>query len=160
VNNAGIRREGLLALTPDADWDTVLETNLGGAFRVCRAVLPGMVRRRRGSIVNVASLSALHGVPGQSAYAASKAGILGVTRSLAREVGKRNIRVNAVLPGFVATEMTSGLEQQQVHALRATECLPAGVRVESVAESVVFLLSDRASAITGQALVVDAGSSA
>ena len=160
VNNAGIRREALLPMTPDNDWDAVLETNLGGTFRVCRAVLPGMVRRHGGSIVNVASLIAFHGVPGQTAYAASKAGILGMTRSLAREIGKRNIRVNAVVPGFVVTDMTSGLAQQKVDALRSTECLPGGVSAESVAEAVFFLLSDKASAITGQSLVVDAGCSA
>jgi len=160
VNCAGIRREALLAMTSDADWTAVLETNLGGLFRCCRAVLPGMIRARRGSIVNIASLSALHGLAGQAAYAASKAGVLGLTRSLAREVGKRGIRANAVVPGFVETEMTSGLEPVRIQALRANECLPTGVTIESVAESVLFLLSDRAASITGQALVVDAGSSA
>jgi len=159
VNNAGIRREALLAMTSDKDWEAVLDTNLGGAFRCCRAVLPGMVQRREGSIVNIASLSAFHGISGQAAYAASKAGIIGLTRSLAREVGKRNIRVNAVVPGFVATDLTSGLPQAKVEALRSTECLPEGVCVESIAESVLFLLSDKAASITGHALVVDAGSS-
>jgi 3-oxoacyl-[acyl-carrier protein] reductase len=159
VNNAGIRREALLAMTPDRDWDAVLEANLGGVFRCCRAVVPEMVRRRHGSIVNVASLSGLHGVPGQAAYAASKAGVLGLTRSLAREIGKRKIRVNAVVPGFVSTDLTADLPEAKVEALRSLECLPGGVTLESVADAVLFLLSDKASAITGHALVVDAGSS-
>lgn len=160
VNNAGIRRESLLALTPDTDWDAVVDSNLGGLFRCCRAVLRGMMTRRRGAIVNVSSLSALHGVAGQAAYAASKAGILGLTRSLAREVGKRNVRVNAVVPGYVATDLTAGLPEAAVATLRAGECLPGGVTASMVAEAVLFLLSDRASGITGQTLVVDAGASA
>jgi 3-oxoacyl-[acyl-carrier protein] reductase len=160
VNNAGIRRESLLAMMPDEDWDAVLEVNLGGAFRCCRAVLRGMMVRRRGSIVNVSSLSALHGVAGQAAYAASKAGLLGMTRALAREVGKRGVRVNAVVPGFVPTDLTAGLPDAAVQVLRAGECLPGGVGAGAVADAVVFLLSDRASAITGQTLVVDAGASA
>lgn len=160
INNAGIRRESLLALTSDEDWDAVVDTNLGGLFRCCRAVLRGMMVRRKGAIVNVASLSALHGVAGQAAYAASKAGILGLTRSLAREVGKRNVRVNAVIPGFVPTDLTAGLPEAAIANLRAGECLPGGVKAESVAETVLFLLSDRAASITGQSIVVDAGASA
>lgn len=160
VNNAGIRRESLLALTSDEDWDAVIEVNLGGLFRCCRAVLRGMIVRRRGAIVNVSSLSALHGVAGQAAYAASKAGILGLTRSLAREVGKRGVRVNAVVPGFVPTDLTAGLPDAAVQMLRAGECLSAGVGPAGVAGAVLFLLSDAAAAITGQTLVVDAGASA
>jgi 3-oxoacyl-[acyl-carrier protein] reductase len=160
VNNAGLRREALLALTSDEDWDAVVETNLGGLFRCCRAVLRGMMVRRRGAIVNVSSLSALHGVPGQGAYSAAKAGVLGLTRSLAREAGRRGVRVNAVVPGFVATDLTAGLPEAAVAALRTGECLVRGVQPADVAQAVVFLLSDRAAAITGQALVVDAGVSA
>jgi 3-oxoacyl-[acyl-carrier protein] reductase len=160
VNNAGLRRESLLALTSDADWDAVLDANLGGLFRCCRAVLRGMMVRRRGSIVNVSSLSALHGVAGQGAYAASTAGILGLTRSLAREAGKRGVRVNAVVPGFVPTDLTAGLPEDAVARLRAGECLARGVRPGDVAEAVLFLLSDRAASITGQSLVIDAGASA
>lgn len=160
VNAAGVQRGQLLAMTSDASWDEILDVNLGGAFRCCRAVLRGMVARRRGSIVNVASLSALHGVAGLSAYAASKAGLLALTRCLAREVGKRGIRVNAVVPGFVATEMTRALPEEAVRRLRADECLPAGTGAGAVAEAVAFLLSERASAITGQALIVDSGTSA
>jgi len=160
VNNAGLRRESLLAMTSDAEWEAVLDANLGGLFRCCRAVLRGMMVRRRGAIVNVSSLSALHGVAGQAAYAASKAGILGLTRSLAREAGRRGVRVNAVVPGFVATDLTAGIPEAAVAALRAGECLPRGVQPGDVAQAVLFLLSDRAAASTGQPPVVDAGASA
>jgi len=159
VNNAGFQHSELLAMTADDDWNHVMEANLGGAFRCCRAVLKGMVSRRRGAIVNIASLSALHGVAGQSAYSAAKAGLLGMTRSLAREVGKRSIRVNAVVPGFVATGLTEVLTEEVVRELRSGEVLPAGTTARDVAAAVAFLLSDEAKAITGQALVVDAGTS-
>jgi len=119
-----------------------------------------MVPRRRGSIVNMASLSALHGLAGHAAYAASKAGLLAMTRCLAREMGGRGIRVNAVVPGFVATEMTNDLPSKVVSRLRSGECLPDGVTASAVAEVVAFLLSEAAAAITGQALPVDAGTSA
>jgi 3-oxoacyl-[acyl-carrier protein] reductase len=160
VNNAGVRRESLLAMTPDRDWDDVMDVNLDGVFRCCRAVLPPMMHRRRGSIVNISSLSAVSGVAGQTAYAASKAALLGLTRALAREVGRRGVRVNAVLPGFVPTDMTASLPEDVIRALRSHECLPRGTSAADVANLVTFLISDRAAAITGQALVVDAGTSA
>jgi 3-oxoacyl-[acyl-carrier protein] reductase len=160
VNNAAVRREGILAMTSDADWDEVLDVNLAGAFRCCRAVLPGMVYRRRGAIVNISSRSAEAGLPGQTAYAASKAGLMGLTRSLAREVGRKGVRVNVVVPGFVATELTATLPPAAVAKLRDTECLPAGTAPRDVAQMVAFLLSDRAAAITGQAIAVDSGASA
>lgn len=160
VNNAAVRRESILAMTSDADWDEVLEVNLGGTFRCCRAVLPGMVYRRRGSIVNISSRSASAGLAGQSAYAASKAGLLGLSHSLAREVGRKGVRVNVIVPGFVATELTAGLAPAVVAKLRDTECLPAGTAPADVAQAAAFLLSDRAAAITGQALAVDSGASA
>ncbi|HVS15056.1 MAG TPA: SDR family oxidoreductase [Thermoanaerobaculia bacterium] len=159
VNNAGVQASQLLGMTGDALWSDVLDVNLGGSFRCTRAVLPGMVRRRRGAIVNVSSLSALRGVAGQAAYGASKAGLLALTRSLAREMGRRNIRVNAVVPGYVATDMTAALPEPAVAALRQAECLPIGTSARAVADAVAFLLSDRASAITGQCLCVDAGAS-
>jgi 3-oxoacyl-[acyl-carrier protein] reductase len=160
VNNAGVRKDALLAALPDEGWEELIDANLGGVFRCCRAVIPRMVSRRAGSIANVSSLTAMRGVAGQTAYGAAKAGILGLTRSLAREVGSRGIRVNAVIPGFVPTEMVADATPETVAALRATEALPAGVAAVSVAASIVFLLSDRAASVTGQTLVVDAGSSA
>ena len=160
VNNAGILKQGLLAMTSDGDWEAVLSTNLGGVFRVCRAVLPQMMRRRAGSIVNVSSLSAIRGLPGQAAYAASKAGVLGLTRSLAREVGRRGIRVNAVLPGLVDTDLTAEAPDRATEALRAAEVLPESLTGAQVADVVAFLLSDAAAGVTGQAIPVDAGVSA
>jgi 3-oxoacyl-[acyl-carrier protein] reductase len=160
VNNAGVRHDALLAALPDDAWDELLDANLGGVFRCCRAVVPRMLSRRAGSIVNVSSLTAVHGVAGQAAYGAAKAGILGLTRCLAREVGSRGIRVNAVIPGFVPTEMVADAAPEKVAALRAAEVLPGGVTTVSVAGAVAFLLSDRAASITGQTLVIDAGTSA
>lgn len=160
VNNAAIRRDQLLAAIPDADWDAVIDANLGGAFRCCRAVLPKMIARRAGSIVNVSSLTALRGVAGQAAYGAAKAGLIGMTKSLARELGKRNIRVNAVVPGLVMTEMIADTPPERLKELRAIEALPSGTSPDDVAAMIAFLLSDRAKAITGQAFVVDAGSMA
>jgi 3-oxoacyl-[acyl-carrier protein] reductase len=119
-----------------------------------------MVPRRAGSIVNVSSLTAVHGLAGQTAYDAAKAGILGLTRSLARRIGSRGIRVNAVIPGFVPTEMVADVAPEKITALRAAEVLPGGVTAASVAAAVAFLLSDRAASITGQTLVIDAGMTA
>ena len=119
-----------------------------------------MISRRSGSIVNVASLTAMRGVAGQASYGASKAGLIGLTKSLAREVGRRGVRVNAVVPGLVMTEMVASMPPERLQALRAIEALPAGTTPEDVAATIVFLLSDRARAITGQAILVDAGSTA
>ena len=157
VNNVGVWYDALLAALPDDAWDRMLDANLGGVFRCCRAAIPFMLRRRAGSIVNVSSLTAVHGLGGQTAYGAAKAGILGLSRSLAREVGSRGIRVNAVIPGFVPTEMVADVPPERVKALRAAEALPVGVTAASVAEAVAFLLSERAASITGQTLVIDAG---
>jgi len=160
VNNAGIQRSGLTAMTTDDSWDEVIDVNLGGAFRLTREVVRSMVTRRRGAIVNIASLSAVHGVPGHASYAASKAGLVAATRCLAREMGRRQIRANVVMPGYVQTDMTNDLSEKVVTDLRSSEVLPGGTKAESVAEAVVFLLSDRASAITGQTIIVDAGTTA
>ena len=160
VNNAAIRKDGLLASTSDADWDAILDADLGAAFRCCRSVLPGMIARRRGSIVNVSSLTAVRGVAGQAAYGAAKAGLIGMTKSLAREVGRRSVRVNAVVPGLVMTEMVADAPPEKLQSLRAIEALPSGTLPEDVAAMIVFLLSEEARAITGQAFLVDAGSTA
>lgn len=160
VGNAGIRAQGLMAMTSDQDWDEIIDVNLNGAFRCCRAVLPKMMHRRRGAIVNVSSLAAVSGVSGQAAYAASKSALLGMTRALAREVGRRGVRVNAVLPGFVPTDMTTQLPEDVVRALRSHECLARGTSAQDVADLVMFLVSDRSAAITGQALIIDSGTSA
>ncbi len=160
VNNAAIERHQLLAMTTDASWDEMMDINLGGPFRCTRAALRTMVGRRRGAIVNIASLSALRGVAGHSAYAAAKAGLVAMTRCVAREMGRRGIRVNAVVPGYVATDLTAGLSTESVAVLREHECLPPGVQPRDVAGSVRFLLSAAAAGITGQILTVDAGTSA
>ncbi|MEZ5287155.1 MAG: SDR family oxidoreductase [Vicinamibacterales bacterium] len=130
-------------MTGDADWNRLVEVNQAGAFRCCRAVLPGMVAQRHGVIVNVSSLGAVSGVSGQAAYAASKAALIGLTRALAREVGRRNIRVNAVLPGFVQTDMTANLTAEAVQKLRSIECLPRGITAADVAALVAFLAFPR-----------------
>lgn len=160
VNNAGTRRDGLLAALSDEGWEEIVDANLGGVFRMCRAALPRMLTRRKGALVNVSSMTAIHGLAGQAAYGAAKAGLLGMTRSLAREVGTRGLRVNAVIPGFVPTDMVADIPPDRVRLLRAAEALPAGVTAGSVAGAIAFLLSDRAASITGQALVVDAGMTA
>ncbi len=157
VNNLGQQESRLLAMTPDDLWARMLDINLSAAFRLCRAVAPGMVRQRQGSVVNVSSLGALRGVAGESAYSAAKAGLIAMTRSFARELGKRGVRANCVVPGFVETEMTSELSEEQVAALRQNECLPGPTLPEDVAHAVAFLMSEESRAITGQCLVVDSG---
>lgn len=159
VNNAGVSHSGLLAMTSDQDLERVLQVNLMGSFRLMRAVIPHMLRLRGGSMVNVVSLATLRAMPGQGAYAASKAGLLAMTRTLAREMGRKQIRVNAVAPGFLPTGMTSGLKPEEVKALRRHECLPDGVSMTSVVGAILFLLSDDAASVTGQCLVIDAGAS-
>jgi 3-oxoacyl-[acyl-carrier protein] reductase len=157
VNNAGITRDGLLARMPAGDWLDVIDTNLTGAFYCTRAVLRQMMRRRWGRIINISSVAGLAGNAGQSNYAAAKAGLVGLTRSLAKEVGSRNITVNAVAPGFVETDLTSGLRQEwREQVLSVT---PAGRfgAPEEVASMVLFLASEEAAYITGQVISVDGG---
>ena len=160
VNNAAERRPSLLALTSDAQWNATLDANLGGTFRCCRAAVRGMIALRKGAIISLGSLAATSGVPGEAAYSASTAGVVALTRTLAREVGRFGVRVNAVVPGLVATDMTRDLPEAAIAALRARECLRTGTTAEAVAGAVAFLASDRAEAITGQVIVVDAGASA
>jgi 3-oxoacyl-[acyl-carrier protein] reductase len=157
VNNAGLTRDGLIARMPDDDWNAVIETNLSGTFYTCRAAARGMMRRRSGAIVNVTSIVGLHGNPGQTNYAASKAGIIGLTKSLARELGSRGVRANAVAPGYVTTRLTTELPEQVQEMMLANTPLGRFGDPSDVAGAVRFLCSDEASFITGAVLLVDGG---
>jgi 3-oxoacyl-[acyl-carrier protein] reductase len=157
VNNAGITRDTLIARMSDDDWQIVIDTNLRGVFHTCRAATRGMMRRRRGSIVNVTSIVGLRGNPGQTNYAASKAGIIGFTKSLARELGSRGVRANAVAPGYVATALTDVLPDEARQAILANTPLSRLGEPEDIAGAVRFLCSDEASFITGEVLLVDGG---
>ena len=157
VNNAGITRDGLLLRMKRADWDEVLTTNLTAAYLCIQQVLPGMVRRRQGRIINITSVVAQTGNPGQANYVASKAGILGLTRALAQEVASRNITVNAVAPGFIETAMTDAMSPEAREKLAARIPLGRLGQAMDVAHTVKFLASDEASYITGQVLHVNGG---
>jgi 3-oxoacyl-[acyl-carrier protein] reductase len=157
VNNAGLTRDGLLARMSDEDWNAVLDTNLGGVFHTCRAAARGMMRRRSGSIVNLTSVVGIRGNPGQTNYAASKAGIIGFTKSLARELASRGVRANAVAPGYIQTALTEVLPEEVQHAILANTPLGRLGTPEDVARAVRFLCSDEASFVTGEVLLVDGG---
>jgi 3-oxoacyl-[acyl-carrier protein] reductase len=157
VNNAGLTRDGLLARMPDDDWREVIETNLSSVFYTCRAVTRGMMKRRAGSIVNISSIVGVHGNWGQTNYGASKAGIIGFTKSLARELGSRNVRANVVAPGYVKTALTDVLPEEAREAMLAATPLGRLGEPEDVAGAVRFLCSDAASFITGEVLLVDGG---
>ncbi len=157
VNNAGVTRDGLLVRMSDDDWNTVIGTNLASCFYTCRAAARGMMRKRAGTVVNISSIVGIHGNWGQTNYAASKAGIIGFTKSLARELGSRNVRANVVVPGYVKTQLTDVLPEDATNAMLQNTPLGRLGDPEDVAGAVRFLCSDEASFITGAVLLVDGG---
>ena len=157
VNNAGITRDTLIARMSDEEWREVISTNLDGMFHSCRAVARKMLRRRSGAIVNMSSFVGVHGNPGQTNYAASKGGIIGFTKALAKELGPRGVRVNAIAPGYIETELTENLpEEWRGFLLQATPLGRLGAP-RDVASAVRFLSSDEAGFVTGEVLLVDGG---
>jgi 3-oxoacyl-[acyl-carrier protein] reductase len=157
VNNAGLTRDGLLARMSDDDWRTVIDTNLSSVFYTCRAVTRPMMKRRAGAIVNVSSVVGVHGNWGQTNYAASKAGIIGFTKSLARELGSRGIRANVVAPGYVKTQLTEVLPEEATQAMIDNTPLGRVAEPDEIAGAVRFLASNDASFITGEVVLVDGG---
>ena len=157
VNNAGLTRDGVLARMTDADWRDVIETNLSSVFYTCRAASRGMMKRRSGAIVNISSIVGVRGNWGQTNYGASKAGIIGFTKSLARELGSRGVRANVVAPGYVKTRLTDELPEEARAAMLGNTPLGRLGDPEDIAGAVRFLCSDEASFITGEVLLVDGG---
>jgi len=157
VNNAGITKDGLMMRMKDADWDTVLQTNLTGAFYVCRAASRAMLKAREGRVINLTSIVGIHGQGGQTNYSAAKAGIIGFTKAYAQEVASRGITVNAIAPGFIESDMTAGFTDEQRAALLERIPLKRTGLGEDVAGAAVFLASVDAAYMTGQVLCVDGG---
>jgi 3-oxoacyl-[acyl-carrier protein] reductase len=157
VNNAGVTRDGLLVRMSDEDWQTVIDTNLASCFYTCRAAVRGMMKKRSGSIVNISSIVGLHGNWGQTNYAASKAGIIGFTKALARELGSRNVRANVVVPGYVKSRLTEVLPEDATAAMLENTPLGRLGEPEDVAGAVRFLSSEEAAFVTGAVLLVDGG---
>lgn len=157
VNNAGIAKDGLLARYSTEDWDQVLATNLKSAFVISQAVLRPMMKERSGSIIHMSSIVGLTGNPGQAAYCAAKAGLIGLTKSMAKELASRNIRVNAVAPGYIQTDMTDALTPEQREAFAKEIPLQRAGTPEEIASAVLYLASDASSYVTGQTIVVDGG---
>jgi 3-oxoacyl-[acyl-carrier protein] reductase len=157
VNNAGITRDNLIMKLAEEDWRDVIDTNLGGAFFMCRAVARPMLKRRAGAIVNMSSVVGVHGNAGQTNYAASKAGLIGLTKSLAKELGGRGIRVNAIAPGYISTALTDALPEAAREAILAQTPLGRLGEPDDVARAVRFLVSGQAAFVTGHVLAVDGG---
>ena len=157
INNAGVTRDGLAVRMKPADWDLVLRLNLDGAFRCIQAVLPGMMRNRWGRIINIASVVGQAGGPGQASYAASKAGLIGLTKALAQEMGSRAITVNAVAPGYIETDMTKVLPEEAQQKILASIPLGRTGKPDDVAAAVKFLAGEEAGFITGHVLAVNGG---
>ena len=157
VNNAGVTRDGLLVRMSDEDWQTVIDTNLASCFYTCRAAVRGMMKKRAGSIVNISSIVGLHGNWGQTNYAASKAGIIGFTKALARELGSRNVRANVVVPGYVKSRLTEVLPEDATATMLENTPLGRLGDPEDVAGAVRFLSSEDAAFVTGAVLLVDGG---
>ncbi|HJU73510.1 MAG TPA: 3-oxoacyl-[acyl-carrier-protein] reductase [Gemmatimonadaceae bacterium] len=157
VNNAGLTRDNLLVRLKDEDWDAVLNANLRGAFAAIRAAARGMMKRRWGRVINIASVVGLTGNKGQANYAASKAGLIGLSKAVAKELASRNVLVNVIAPGFIETDMTAALTADARQALSSQIPLERLGMPHDVASAVVFLASDHASYITGQVLVIDGG---
>ena len=157
VNNAGITRDGLLLRMGEQQWDEVIDANLKSAFNYIKACTPLMMRQRSGVILSVSSVVGLHGNAGQANYAASKAGLIGLTKSVAKELASRGIRANAIAPGFVLTEMTSAMPEEKLTEWTKNIPMQRGATVEEVAKAALFLASDQSSYITGQVLQVDGG---
>jgi 3-oxoacyl-[acyl-carrier protein] reductase len=157
VNNAGITRDNLLMRMKQDEWDDVIQTNLSGVFRVCKACMRGMMKQKKGRIINIASVIGIMGNPGQSNYSAAKAGIIGFSKSLAREIGSRNITVNVVAPGFIDTDMTRILPDEQRAAMLSDIPLGRLGEGEDIANAVVFLASKAGGYVTGETLHVNGG---
>ena len=157
INNAGITRDNLMLRMSKDDWDTIIRVNLDSVFNLTKAVIKTMMKARNGSIINMTSVVGLKGNAGQANYAASKAGVIGFSKSIALELGSRNIRCNAIAPGFIETEMTAALDEKTVQGWRESIPLKRGGQPEDVANACVFLASDMSSYITGQVLNVDGG---
>jgi 3-oxoacyl-[acyl-carrier protein] reductase len=160
VNNAGVRADGLALAMKDDQWDRVVQTNLFGTFACCRRALRPMLKARSGRIVNVASIAGLHGSPGQANYAAAKAGVIGLTKTLAREIGSKGITVNVIAPGLVETDLTTSLNERQWDALAGEVPLRRAGTPEDVGRLAAYLCSDDAAYITGSVFVIDGGMTA